>query len=143
MLAKWAADGVVLLHLGFIAFVLLGGLLVLRSRRLLWPHVAAVAWGALIEFTGWVCPLTPLEIMLRRSAGESGYAGGFVEQYVVPLIYPGALTRQLQVALGLAVLLLNAFPYGLLWRRAAASRRSAAKRGATLDAGETDRRSAP
>lgn len=112
------ADAVVGLHFAFVLFVVLGGLPVLRWRRLAWVHLPAAAWGALIEFAGWICPLTPLENQLRRRAGEAGYAGGFVEHYVLPVLYPAELTREVQIALGLFVLVLNAGVYGwLLWRR--------------------------
>jgi hypothetical protein len=111
MSARVAADLVVLLHLGFIVFVLAGGLLVLRHPRLAWLHLPAVAWGAGIELSGGVCPLTPLENALRRTAGEAGYASGFIEHYLLPLIYPAALTREVQIALGLFVLLANVLVY--------------------------------
>jgi hypothetical protein len=111
------ADLVVGLHLLFVVFVVAGGLLVLRWRRLAWVHVPAAVWGALIEFAGWVCPLTPLEQALRSAAGEGGYRGGFIENYLLPVLYPGALTRGIQVGLGLLVLTLNALVYGYLLRR--------------------------
>jgi hypothetical protein len=111
------ADGVLLLHLLFILFVVLGGLWVLRRPRLAWVHLPAALWGAGIEFFGWVCPLTPLENALRRVAGEAGYRGGFIEHYLLPVIYPGALTREIQIGLGLAVVAINAVMYGLLLRR--------------------------
>lgn len=107
------ADLLVLLHLAFILFVLFGGLLVLRWRRLLWLHLPVVAWGAAIEFVGWVCPLTPLENRLRAAAGDAGYGGGFIEHYLIPLIYPADLTRELQWLLGAVVLVVNAVVY---WR---------------------------
>jgi len=113
-----AADILVLLHLGFIVFVVLGGLLVFRWPRWAWVHVPAFAWGALIEFNNWVCPLTPWEQRLRQAAGEDGYSGGFVEHYLLPLIYPAGLTREFQLLLGLLVLGVNALVYGFLfWRR--------------------------
>ena len=112
------ADAVLILHLGFIAFVVLGGLLVLRRPRIAWLHLPAVAWGAWIEFSGSICPLTPLEIDLRERGGETTYRGGFIEHYVTALIYPEGLNRTQQVALGALVLVLNAAIYGwLLWRR--------------------------
>lgn len=113
MTAAVLADLVVLLHLAFILFVMLGGLLVLRRRRLMWLHLPVVVWGAAIEFVGWVCPLTPLENRLRAAAGEAGYSGGFVAHYLIPLIYPEGLTRELQWLLGALVLLVNALVY---WR---------------------------
>lgn len=111
------ADGVVGLHLAFVLFVVAGGLLVLRWRWLAWIHLPAAAWGALIEFAGWICPLTPLENELRRRAGEAGYAGGFVEHYLLPVLYPSGLTRGVQIALGLLVLILNLAVYGWIVRR--------------------------
>jgi hypothetical protein len=101
-----------------VLFVVLGGLLVLRWPWVAFLHLPAAAWGALIEFGGWVCPLTPLEQSLRRSAGDAGYSGGFIEHYILPLLYPSALTRQIQVLLGVLVLAINLAVYGLLlWRR--------------------------
>lgn len=112
-----AADAVLALHLAFILFVLLGGLLALRWRPVIWCHLPAAAWGALTELTGWICPLTPLETWLRRRAGMGGYEGGFVEHYLLPLIYPAHLTRELQIALGLMVILLNAAVYARVLSR--------------------------
>jgi hypothetical protein len=112
------ADAVLVLHLGFIAFVVLGGLIVLRWPQIAWLHLPAVAWGTWIEFTGSICPLTPLEIDLRARGGGATYSGGFIEHYVTALIYPEGLNRSQQVALGVFVLVLNAVVYGwLLWRR--------------------------
>src|SRR5262245_22295289 len=112
------ADAVLIVHLCFIAFVVLGGLLVLRWPRLAWLHLPTVAWGAWIEFSGSICPLTPLEIGLRARGGEATYSGGFIERYITALIYPEGLNRGQQVALGVFVLVLNAAVYGwLLWRR--------------------------
>jgi hypothetical protein len=112
------ADTVLLLHLAFIAFAVLGGLLVLRWRRAAWLHLPALAWGAFIEFSGGICPLTPLENALRAAAGRAVYSQGFVERYLVPLIYPGELTRELQFVLGGALVGINLAIYGLvLYRR--------------------------
>lgn len=108
-----AADLVVLLHFAFILFVVLGGFVALKWRRLAWLHVPAALWGALIEFTGGICPLTPLENWLRQAGGASGYASGFTEHYVLPLIYPAELTREIQLALGLGVLALNGLVYAV------------------------------
>jgi hypothetical protein len=122
VLAALAADVLVLLHLGFILFVALGALLVLRWPVLAWLHVPAVVWGIAIELAGGViCPLTPLENSLRQAADETGYAGGFIDHYLVPLIYPPGLTRGMQIGLGLGVAALNLLAYALLiarWRRA-------------------------
>jgi hypothetical protein len=105
------ADLVLVLHLGFIVFVMAGGFLVLWRRGVAWIHVPAVAWAVLIEFMGWLCPLTPLEIWARTQAGETGYSGGFVEHYLLPVVYPASLTREVQIALGAGVLLANALIY--------------------------------
>ena len=112
MFERIAADAVLVLHLAFVLFVLLGGLLVLRAPAFAGLHLPALAWAAFVEFTGRVCPLTPLEIALRRAAGDSGYAGSFVEHYIVALLYPEALTREAQIALGAALVALNAVIYG-------------------------------
>ncbi|MFV3304178.1 DUF2784 domain-containing protein [Pseudomonas sp. NY15181] len=117
MLYRLAADAVVLLHLGFILFVLLGGLLVLRWPRLAWLHLPAAAWGMAVEFLHLYCPLTPLENHFRALAGDNDYDGGFIEHYLIPLIYPAGLTEATQVILGLAVLAINLPPYLLLARR--------------------------
>lgn len=111
------ANVVFLVHLAFVLFVVFGGLLVWRWPKLMWLHIPAVAWGALIEFAGWICPLTPLEQSLRRLAGENGFSGGFIEHYLVPIVYPAGLTREIQIGLGIAVLVLNVAIYAALWRR--------------------------
>jgi Protein of Unknown function (DUF2784) len=111
------ADAVVMLHLCFILFVVFGGLLVLRWRWVAWVHLPAAAWGALVEIAGWICPLTPLEIAFRRAAGSAAYDTSFVERYLVPIIYPSALTREVQIALGVLVLGLNVGVYGVAWWR--------------------------
>ncbi len=111
------ADAVLLLHLAFIVFVLLGGLLVWRWRWLAWLHLPAVVWGAAIEFLSGVCPLTPLENRLREQAGEAGYAHSFIEHYLAPIIYPAGLVPALQIYLGAGVILINMAIYALLWRR--------------------------
>ena len=111
------ADLVLVVHLAFVLFVVLGGLLALRWPRLAWLHVPAALYGATIEFVGFVCPLTPLEVWLRRRGGEAGYEGGFVEHYVTAALYPSGLTREIQLALGVAVLALNAAVYAVYVRR--------------------------
>jgi len=115
MLYRVLADSVLVLHLAFVLFVAVGGLLVLRFPKLAWLHLPAAAWGALIMFAGFVCPLTPLENRLRRLGGEAGYDGGFVEEYVLAILYPSGLTRADQVALGALVLVVNGAVYGWLW----------------------------
>jgi hypothetical protein len=111
------ADLTVLAHAGFVVFAVLGGLLVVRFRRLAWAHVPAVLWAAAIEFAGWICPLTPLENWFRARAGLAGYGSGFVEHYILPLLYPTALTREVQVVLGVSVLVVNAGIYCWVVRR--------------------------
>ena len=117
MLYRVAADLLVLLHLAFIIFVVAGGLSVLRWPWMAWLHLPAAGWGALIEFRGWVCPLTPWENSLRRLAGEEGYSEGFIEYYILQLVYPPGLTRDIQVGLGTAVVLINLLIYGVLLYR--------------------------
>jgi len=111
------ADILVILHLGFVAFVILGGLLALRWPRVAWVHVPAAAWGALIELTGWICPLTPWEQTLRRLGGEAGYSGGFVAHYLLGVLYPAGLTPSMQTLLGLSVVGLNIAIYAVVLRR--------------------------
>ena len=111
------ADFVVVLHIAFVAFVVLGGLLVLRHPRLTWLHLPAAAWGVMIEFAGWVCPLTPLENAFRLRGGEAGYSGGFIEHYLLPILYPSSLTRGIELVLGSLVLALNLAVYGVLLAR--------------------------
>lgn len=108
------ADLLVFLHLAFVGFVVFGALLVTRRPRVAWIHVPCVLWGALIEFAGWVCPLTPLENHFRELGGQAGYARGFVEHYLLPVLYPQGLTRAAQVLLGILVLGLNGAVYGRL-----------------------------
>jgi hypothetical protein len=117
MFLKLAADFVVLLHLAFILFVVLGGLVVFRWPRFMWLHIPAAAWGAFIELTGRVCPLTPLENRLRIAAGETGYSGGFIEEYLIPVVYPDGLTRWVQISFGIGVVVINLVFYGLLVAR--------------------------
>lgn len=117
MLYRLLADLVLVVHLLFIAFVVAGGFAAIRWPRLAWAHVPCFAWGALIEFAGWICPLTPLEVRLRIASGQAGYSGGFIERYLLPIIYPGALNREIQIWLGLSVLALNAVAYAWLLRR--------------------------
>jgi hypothetical protein len=112
-----AADGVLVVHLAFVLFVVLGGLLALRWPRVAWVHVPVAVYGAAIEFIGFVCPLTPLEVWLRRQGGQAGYSGGFIEHYVTAALYPSGLTREIQLVLGTAVLLLNAIVYAVWLRR--------------------------
>lgn len=106
------ADFLVVLHFIFILFVILGGFLVLKWRWVMLLHLPSTTWGAMIEFQGWVCPLTPLEQKFRIAAGEESYSGGFIQYYLLPIIYPGALTRELQFVLGASVIAINLVVYG-------------------------------
>ena len=116
-MSRIPADLIVLVHFAFVLFVILGALLVLRWPKLAYLHLPAALWGIWIEFSGRICPLTPLENALRRQAGEAGYSGGFIEHYILPVLYPTGLTRSTQVALGLIVMLVNLVVYGYLIRR--------------------------
>ena len=118
MAYRLLADAVVLFHTAFVAFVVLGGFLAWRWSRIAWLHVPCALWGAVIEYQGWICPLTPLENDLRRRAGLAGYAGGFVEHYVLPVLYPAGLTGPTQALLGTLVVVVNLIAYGVLLRRA-------------------------
>jgi Protein of Unknown function (DUF2784) len=111
------ADLVLVLHAGFVVFVVLGALLALRWPRVAWVHVPVVLWGAGIEFVGGICPLTPLENHWRRLAGEQGYPGGFVEHYIVSALYPDGLTRNVQIVLGALVVAVNVAIYAWALRR--------------------------
>ena len=117
MVHRLLADLVVLVHFGFVLFVILGGMLVLRWKSVAWVHLPAATWGAIVEFMGWICPLTPLEIWLRVMAGQSGYQTGFIDHYLLPVLYPQNLTRDTQIWLGVLVLCLNLAIYGWLIRR--------------------------
>jgi hypothetical protein len=117
------ANAVSVVHLAFVLFVVLGGLLVLKWPRLAWLHVPAAVWGVLIEYAGWICPLTPLENSLRARGGEAGYSGGFIEHYVQPVLYPAGLTRGTQIVLGSLALLVNLTAYGVVVARKSRSDR--------------------
>jgi hypothetical protein len=122
MMERALADGVVLAHLAFIAFVFGGGLLVWLRPWVALVHLPALAWGIYVELTATICPLTPVENALRRAAGQAGYEGTFVDHYVVPIVYPPGLTPGAQALIGAALILLNAAVYLLAWRRARSSR---------------------
>ena len=111
------ANLILVIHLGFVFFVVLGGLLVLKWRRVAFLHIPAVVWGALLEYQGWLCPLTPLEQRLRQAAGQTGYTGGFIEHYLLPVLYPAQLNREMQIALGTLVIIINIAVYGWLLAR--------------------------
>lgn len=134
MLHAWLADGVLALHLAFILFVVCGGLLVLRWPRLAWIHLPAAAWGVLIEYANWICPLTPLEVELRRRGGREGYTGTFLEHYLEPVVYPSGLTREAQILLGSFVLGVNVAVYAWLLAR---RRRHGSGRAAARDSRPT------
>ena len=125
MIYRVLADATLLVHFAFVLFVVSGALLVWRWWALRWVHLPVVLWGALIEFAGWICPLTPLENALRRLGGEAGYQGGFVEHYLLPLIYPHGLTRNVQWVLGTLVVAVNAALYSFAIARRKRGRASA------------------
>lgn len=117
MIHQILADVVLGIHLLFIVFVVLGGLLVLWKRWVAWLHLPAAIWGALIEFMGWYCPLTPLENQLRQLAGQSGYDGGFIAHYLLPVVYPDGLTSEVQFVLGSIVVIVNVGIYSFIFFR--------------------------
>lgn len=118
MLYKLLAEAVIILHFAFIMFAILGGLLILWRNWVIYIHLPAVVWGAVVEIKGWVCPLTPLENQLMRLSGDSGYANGFIDHYLLPIIYPAGITHQIQVILGILVILINTGIYAFVyWRK--------------------------
>jgi Protein of Unknown function (DUF2784) len=117
MIYRLGADGVLIAHLAFVLFVVLGALLVLRWPRLMYLHIPAVVWGGIVEFIGMICPLTPLEVRLRQLSGDAGYKGGFIEHYIVALLYPSGLTRTVQIVLGFLAVVPNVAIYSLLLLR--------------------------
>jgi len=123
VLYLFLATLIVCTHACFIVLVVAGGLVVLRRPWFAWVHVPAAVWGAWIELSGGICPLTPLENMLRARAGAEGYAGDFLDHYVVSLIYPAGLTREMQLALGAAVIVLNVVVYTIALKRRASRTR--------------------
>jgi len=114
LLYRIAADLLVLLHLAFIIFVVAGGFAVLKWPLLAVLHLPAAVWGALIEYRGWICPLTPWENRLRHLAGQDGYTEGFIEHYLLQIVYPAGLTRDVQMTLGTIVVVVNLLIYGVL-----------------------------
>ncbi len=117
MIYRVFADAVLVLHLAFVIFVVVGGFLLRWRPKLVWLHVPVAIWGVLIEFAGRVCPLTPLENSLRHRGGQAGYEGGFLDNYIMPVLYPIGLTRNVQYALGIFALLINVVAYTLYFRR--------------------------
>jgi Protein of Unknown function (DUF2784) len=112
---SWLADLILCIHVGFVLFVVFGGLLTLRWRWIAWLHLPAATWGAVVEFTGWICPLTPLENWLRTQGGETSYRSDFIAQYFLPVLYPEDLTREFQLLLGTGVVVLNTAIYWWFW----------------------------
>ena len=110
------ADLVLLIHFAFVVFVIMGGFFASRWRWLPWVHLPAVAWSVVLEFSGWICPLTPLENSLRQASGEAGYADGFLEHYLLRVVYPVGLTPEIQIYIGLGVLLINGLAYSVVWQ---------------------------
>lgn len=115
MIYSILADIVVFIHFLFIVFAVIGAVLVFKWWRVIYPHLISAFWAAMVISMGWICPLTPLENSLRRSAGEAGYEGGFIEHYILPVIYPPGLTREIQIWLGVSVILINAGIYSVLF----------------------------
>jgi len=113
----WLSNLIIIAHFLFILFVLFGGLLVLRWPKWGWLHLPAILWGFLVELNGWLCPLTPWENHYRRLAGRDVYDGDFIAQYLIPLIYPVDLTREMQYLFAAVVVLLNALIYFFIWRK--------------------------
>ena len=111
------ADAALVFHFAFILFVILGGIFAIWWPRVIWLHIPAAVWGALIEFAGWICPLTYLENWFRGKGGQAGYSVGFVEKYILSLIYPAGLTREIQIALGILVVLVNLFIYWKIFHK--------------------------
>ncbi len=107
LLSRIAAEGIVVVHLIFILFVILGGLALFKWPWMIWVHVPAAVWGGLVELVGAPCPLTPLENHLRQSGNAEAYSGGFIDHYIMPIVYPPGLTRQTQVVLGVLILAVN------------------------------------
>jgi hypothetical protein len=114
MIYSFLADLLVVFHLVFILYVIAGALLIFKWTKTLWLHLPSCFWGMTVEFTGWICPLTPWEIQLRRLAGEEGYTGSFIEHYLIPVIYPSGLTREVQMVLGGTDLIVNLSLYTLI-----------------------------
>lgn len=117
VIARLLADMVLLLHVAFILFALSGGLIILWKRWVIWIHLPVLLWASVVNLAGWTCPLTPLENALRALAGQVGYEGGFVEHYVVPLVYPDVMFRDLEMVSGLAVLACNVLTYAFVIHR--------------------------
>ncbi|MBU2648122.1 DUF2784 domain-containing protein [bacterium] len=113
---QFLASGLVILHFLFVGFVIIGGVFCFKWQKMIWVHLPAVAWSITIECSGWICPLTPLENYFRLKAGASAYNVDFISYYLLPILYPASLTRNIQYLLGFAVLLVNVLVYGILFR---------------------------
>ncbi|MCK4841882.1 MAG: DUF2784 domain-containing protein [Methylococcales bacterium] len=111
------ADLIVLIHFAFILFVIFGGILVMKWRKCIWLHLPAVVWGVLLELFGGFCPLTTLENVLRHHSDSEPYSSGFIEHYIIPLIYPTGLTREIQIILGITVIIINLLIYTLIFKK--------------------------
>jgi len=111
------ADLVVIIHFSFVIFAVFGGILVLKWKRVMWFHIPVVFWAALVEIAGWICPLTPLEGWLRGKGGMESYEIGFIEHYILPVLYPSSLTRGVQIVLGISVFILNLLIYSWVFRK--------------------------
>jgi len=111
------ANTILVVHLAFILFAVFGGLLVFYKKWMPWLHIPAIFWAAMIEFSGWICPLTPLENNFRVLAGQNGYNQGFIQYYLLKVIYPDGLTRQVQIFLGAGLLILNLLIYAAVLKR--------------------------
>lgn len=116
-LYRLLADFVLWIHFLFVLFVVFGGLFAVKWHRIVWLHLLAAVWGAMIEFSGWICPLTPLENWLRQEGGAAGYRADFVARYLLPVLYPEGLTRKVQIALGIFVIVINLVIYSWVLRR--------------------------
>ena len=110
------ADLALIAHLFFIVFVIFGGLIVLKWHRVMWLHIPCAIWGALIEFFGWICPLTYLENYFRQLGNAGSYEGSFIQHYLLPVIYPSGLTTSIQILLGVIVIVINLVVYYFVWR---------------------------
>ncbi|GAK55425.1 hypothetical protein U27_02258 [Candidatus Vecturithrix granuli] len=117
MLYRIFTDVIIIVHFAFVPFVVFGGFFVLWSRRIAWIHIPALMWGILIEFSGWICPLTPLEIWCRQRGGLHTYESGFIERYILPLLYPAELTRGVQILMGVLLTGINLGIYWWAWHR--------------------------
>lgn len=116
--SRIGADLVLLSHLAFVVFAVLGGALFWFDQRWAWVHVPAVLWSSIVNLANWTCPLTPLEKFLRTQAGRAGYSGGFVEHYVGQVVYPRGMPRQMELIAGVSILAWNGVVYAcLLWLR--------------------------